>query len=89
MLSTSLLLALALTPDADAANVPKIKNVRIRQVVDSNNTFTYRSVVQGSVSDDGTVADVIASIDGVDYVLTASNATAHASTSLEIGRAHV
>ena len=65
MLSTSLLLALALTPDADAANVPKIKNVRIRQVVDSNNTFTYRSVVQGSVSDDGTVADVIASIDGV------------------------
>lgn len=51
-------LALFLTPSAEAANVPKIKNVRIRQLLDTNNNVSYRA----AILTDSDVSDVSAEV---------------------------
>ena len=58
---TSSLLALALAiPHADAANVPKIKNIRIREVTDTNGQSSLVATTSGS---DTTVASIKAELE--------------------------
>jgi hypothetical protein len=62
MFSTSLLLALALgAPSAQAANTPKIKNIRVRDLADTGST--YRVVVIVKHDDLDEVANVAASVE--------------------------
>ncbi len=66
MLSACLLLGLVLsTPDAAAANTPKIKNIRIRQTSNTSNG-SYRIVITVQDDDDADVDSVRVSVDGDD-----------------------
>lgn len=76
MLASSLLLSLALLPDVEAANVPKIKNIRIRDT-DASGAGTYK--IGLIATHDDAVADVAAEVDGVAYTLEAGDGWLHAS----------
>lgn len=75
MFASSLLLSLALMPDAEAADIPKIKNVRVRQL-DNNGNVSY-SLTALTPDADATVASVAGELDGEPVSLTESDAWVH------------
>lgn len=83
MFASSLLLSLALLPDAEAANIPKIKTIRIRQIGDTSTGIGSAHALTVLTPDaDAEVASVAGELDGEPVSLTEGDAWVHGSAAL-------
>lgn len=81
MFASSLLLSLLLLPGAEAADIPKIKTIRIRQIGNDGGTPSY-SVTALTPDADAEVASVAGELDGAPVSLTESDLWVHGSAAL-------